>query len=186
MRWWLPPCLLLTLLATGELWLRVLVAEAVAPAARFGLGAICGLVSLPLVALVLQLLSVPVRAVPITAGLALLAVLLSGVALLRERSGRVPEDPRFARTLAAIAIPAVVTAVIGVRLLWRTCGCRTRPSPATPAWPSAAGRPTSPARWCSRGPASTCRSGSAAAANRARWRNSGSRSATGPPPSRSR
>ena len=48
MRWWLPPVLLLALLATGELWLRVLIAEAVAPVTRVGIDAVCGLISLPL------------------------------------------------------------------------------------------------------------------------------------------
>jgi hypothetical protein len=113
MRWWLPAVLLVALLATGELWLRVLVAEAVAPVTRIGIDAVCGLISLPLVALVLHTLTVPVRAVPIIGGLALLAALLCGGALLRERSGRVPDDPRFARTLAAIAIPVVVALVVG-------------------------------------------------------------------------
>ncbi|MEU4242139.1 hypothetical protein [Actinoplanes sp. NPDC026619] len=113
LRWGLPPVLLLVLLATGELWLRVLVAESVAPAARIGLGAACGLVSLPLVAVVLHLLSAPVRAVPITAGLAVLSVLLGAGTLLRERAGRVPADPRLARTLVAVAIPVVVALVVG-------------------------------------------------------------------------
>lgn len=112
-RWFLPPVLLLALLALGELWLRVLIAEVVAPVTRIGLDAVCGLVSLPLVALGLHLLGLPVRAGPLAAGLAVLAVLLGGGALLRERSGRVPDDPRFARTLAAIAIPGVVALVVG-------------------------------------------------------------------------
>jgi hypothetical protein len=109
----LPLVLLVALLALGELWLRVLVAQTIAPVARIGLGAIAGLISLPLVALVLHLLSVPVRAVPSAAGLAVLALLLGGMALLRERSGRVPDDPHFARTLAAMAIPAVVALGVG-------------------------------------------------------------------------
>ncbi|GAA0588440.1 hypothetical protein GCM10010172_86980 [Paractinoplanes ferrugineus] len=113
MRWWLSPLLLFVLLATGELWLRVLIPEAVAPVARIGIDAVCGLVSLPLVTLVLHLLAVPVRAGPTVAGLALLAAVLGGGALRRERSGRAPDDPRLARTLAAIAIPAVVTLIVG-------------------------------------------------------------------------
>ncbi|GIM91667.1 hypothetical protein [Paractinoplanes toevensis] len=111
--WWLLPGLLVGLLALGELWLRALVAEAVAPVARIGLGAVSGLVSLPLVAITLHLLGVGLRGPQIAAGLAVLTVALGGVALLRERSGPVPDDPRFARTLAAIAVPVVVALVVG-------------------------------------------------------------------------
>ncbi|GIF18096.1 hypothetical protein BJ973_008939 [Actinoplanes tereljensis] len=111
--WWPAAVLLIGLLALGELWLRALVAETVAPAARIGLGAVSGLVSLPMVAVTLHLLGVPLRSSQLAAGLAVLAVLLGGVALLRERSGPVPDDPRFARTLPAIAIPVVVALVVG-------------------------------------------------------------------------
>jgi hypothetical protein len=115
LRWGLPAVLLVALLATGELWLRALIAETIAPAARVGFGGVCGLAGLPLVAIVLHVLSVPVRVAPIAAGLAVLCVLLGTVALLRSgRTGAAqPADPRFARTLVAMAVPAVVTLLIG-------------------------------------------------------------------------
>ncbi|MFC7275350.1 hypothetical protein ACFQS1_15285 [Paractinoplanes rhizophilus] len=101
------------LFAIGELWSRVLIRPAPPALLRLGLGATAGLIGLPLVALVLHLAGVPIRALSLTAGLAVLTAGLGGVALLRERSGAAVADPRFARTLAAVAIPGVVALVVG-------------------------------------------------------------------------
>lgn len=111
--WLLPVALLAALLVIGELWLRALTAEAVAAACRIGLGVAAALITLPLVALALQVLGVPIRSRSLAIGLAAVAVLLGAVVLVRERSGRVPADPRFARTVAAVGIPLVLAVVVG-------------------------------------------------------------------------
>jgi hypothetical protein len=108
-----PLTALIALLAIGELWLRALTLELEPVAGRIGLGMVCGLISLPLIALVLHLTGVLIRARSLAAGLAALALLLGGAALLRERSGRPEADPRWPRTLGAIAIPAIVALVVG-------------------------------------------------------------------------
>jgi hypothetical protein len=100
------------LFAIGELWLRALVNETIAPLVRFGVAAVAGLVSLPLMAIVLHLLRVPMAERPLAAGLAVVATGLAAVALLRER--QVPADPRAARTLVAVAIPAGLALVVAV------------------------------------------------------------------------
>jgi hypothetical protein len=81
----LPLAALLALLAVGELWLRALRLDLEPVIGRIGLGAVCGLVSLPLIALVLHLIGVLIRARSLAAGLVVLALLLGGSALLRER-----------------------------------------------------------------------------------------------------
>jgi hypothetical protein len=113
LRWLLPVACLAVLVAIGELWLRALTAEAVAAACRIGLGLAAGLVTLPFVALLLHLLAAPIRARSLAVALAVVALLLGAVALVRERSGRVPADPRFARTAAAVTIPLLLTLVVG-------------------------------------------------------------------------
>jgi hypothetical protein len=107
------PVALVALLAVGELWMRALRLDLRPVAGRIGLGAVCGLVSLPLVALVLHLIGVRIRAASLAAGLAELVVLLGGTALLREIAGRGGADPRLPRTLGAIAVPATVALVVG-------------------------------------------------------------------------
>jgi hypothetical protein len=109
----LPLTALIALLAVGELWLRALRLDLEPVAGRIGLGAVCGLVSLPLIALVLHRIGVPIRTPSLAAGLVVLSLLLGGPALLRERSGRAGTDPRLPRTLGAIAVPATVALVIG-------------------------------------------------------------------------
>ena len=109
----LPVAAPIVLLAVGELWPRALALDLEPAAGRIGLGLVCGLVSLPLITLALHLTGVLIRARSLTAGLAALAVLLGGAALLRERSGRPEADPRWPRTLGAIAIPAMVALVVG-------------------------------------------------------------------------
>ena len=101
------------LFAIGELWLRALIRSALPALLRLGLGVTTGLISLPLVALALHLAGVPIRALSLTAGLAVLTAGLGAVALLRERSGPSMADPRFARTLAAVAVPGAVALVVG-------------------------------------------------------------------------
>lgn len=98
--------------AIGELWLRALVNETIAPLARFGVAAAAGLVSLPFAAIVLHLMRVPIASRPLAAALAVLATVLGAVSLLRER--HVPADPRAARTLVAIAVPAGLALVVAV------------------------------------------------------------------------
>jgi len=109
----LPLAALVALLAVGELWLRALGLDLEPVAGRIGLGLVGGLVSLPLIALVLHLTGVLIRARSLVAGLAALALLLGGAALLRERSGRSEADPRLPRTLGAIAGAAMVALVVG-------------------------------------------------------------------------
>jgi hypothetical protein len=111
--WLLSPLLLVALIVIGELWVRALTRETLPAAARIGLGVTTALISLPLVALVLHLAGVPIRSPSLTAGLAVLTAGLGGVALLRERSGRPVADPRFARTLAAVAVSGAVALVVG-------------------------------------------------------------------------
>ena len=111
--WPAPVVCLAALLAVGELWLRALTGEPVPPAARIGLATAAGLVSLPLVAVVLHLARVPIAAGPLLAGLAVLGTGVGAVALLRERAGRPPADPRLPGTVLAVTIPAVLALVVG-------------------------------------------------------------------------
>ncbi len=110
--WLFPVLCLVMLFAVGELWLRALVGEAVTPIARIGLGAAAGLVSLPLVAIVLYLLSVPIRAGSLAVALAVLATILGGFALLRDRLAPTPADPRLLGTYLAVGLPAAAALVI--------------------------------------------------------------------------
>ncbi|GGM98989.1 hypothetical protein GCM10010109_03400 [Actinoplanes campanulatus] len=86
--WLAAPLCLVALYAIGELWIRALPgrpAETALPAVRAGLSAVSGLITLPLVALLLHLAGHQVRPVPLTVGGATTATLLAGAALLRER-----------------------------------------------------------------------------------------------------
>jgi hypothetical protein len=76
-----PLLCLAVLLAIGELWLRALVREPLTPAARLGLATTAGLVSLPLVALVLHVVGVRIEGHWLAAGLAVLVTGLGGVAV---------------------------------------------------------------------------------------------------------
>lgn len=117
-RWVLPAAVLIALLVVGELWLRALTAESVPAACRVGLDVAGGLVTLPLVAIALHALAVPIRGRSVAAGLGVVVLLLGAVVLLRERSGRVAADPRLARTLAAVSIPVVLALVVGGAATW--------------------------------------------------------------------
>jgi hypothetical protein len=109
-----PVVLLTVLLVIGEFWLRALAGESMPALARLGLAAAAGLVSLPFTAIGLHATGVRIGPSSIAPGLAVLLTLLAMVVLLRERSGRVADDPRLARTAAAIAIPGVLTLAVGV------------------------------------------------------------------------
>ena len=113
----LPLAALVALLAVGELWLRALALDLEPVAGRIGLAVICGLISLPLIALGLHLIGVPIRARSLAAGLAVLALLLGAAALPRARSGRPETGPETCqdvpRTLGALALPAMVALVVG-------------------------------------------------------------------------
>lgn len=122
----------IVVLAIGELWLRALAAEAPAPACRLGLGIVAGLLGLPLVAIALHLLSVPIRARSLSVGLALLVVALGGVALPRFGSGA---GPHLVRTIPAVAIPAVVALVVGGAATWAYV---RMPHPPQPGYTSVA------------------------------------------------
>jgi hypothetical protein len=109
----LPVAALVALLVIGELWLRALTAEAVGAACRIGLVVAAALVTLPLTAITLHLLGVPIRGRSLAFALGAVVLLLGALVLLRERSGRVPADPRFARTVTAVLIPLLLALVVG-------------------------------------------------------------------------
>jgi hypothetical protein len=125
--------LLVALLSVGELWLRAVIGELVIPVARIGFGAAAGLVSLPLVAIVLHVLGVPIGARPLAVGLALLATGLGRIALIRGRS--VPARPYRSGTCAAVAIPVVLGLLVagGAVAVYRRL-----PHPAAPGYTSVA------------------------------------------------
>ncbi|MBO3742764.1 hypothetical protein [Actinoplanes flavus] len=86
--WLAAPLCLAALYAIGELWIRALPgrpAETALPAVRAGLSAVSGLITLPLVALLLHLAGFPVRPVPLAVAAAATATLLAAAALLRDR-----------------------------------------------------------------------------------------------------
>ena len=85
-----PVLCLAALLATGELAVRALVREPLAPAARFGLATAAGSMSLPLVALALHLLGVRIEARWLAAGL---AALVTGLGTRSWKSAATPGDP---------------------------------------------------------------------------------------------
>ena len=105
------------LLALGDLWLRALTGETVAPATRIGLAAMAGLVTLPLAAVALHVVGVPIRARALAAALAVLATGLGAVALVRARAFPADHAPRqlhLARPAVAVAVAGVLTAAVAV------------------------------------------------------------------------
>ncbi|BBH64016.1 hypothetical protein ACTI_07010 [Actinoplanes sp. OR16] len=96
--WYAVPLCLFALLALGELSLRALPGippEQGLPAARIGMAAIAGLVTLPLVALSLHACGLPVRTTPLVIGETAVALVASAATFFRER--RVPAtDPHQA------------------------------------------------------------------------------------------
>ena len=86
--WAAVPLCLAVLLATGGLWMRALPGvptETGLPAIRAGLTAAAGLMTLPLVALLLHAAGQPVRPIPLVAGCAAVVTVLGAGGLLRER-----------------------------------------------------------------------------------------------------
>jgi hypothetical protein len=82
-----PLCLAVTA-ATGALWTRVLPGTTEGtgiPVVRGGLAAVAGLITWPLIALLLHAAGQPVRPVPLVIGCATLVTLLGAVAVLRDR-----------------------------------------------------------------------------------------------------
>ncbi|MDI6101344.1 hypothetical protein QLQ12_22260 [Actinoplanes sp. NEAU-A12] len=100
--WLAVPLCLAALLATGGLWIRALPGvptETGVPAIRAGLAAAAGLMTLPLVALLLHAADRPVRPGPLVIGCAAVVTVLGAGALLRERlAGR--------RTACSLGLPA--------------------------------------------------------------------------------
>ncbi|WP_030434252.1 hypothetical protein [Actinoplanes subtropicus] len=127
--------LLAAVLAVGELWLRAPALSLEPPAGRIGLGLVCGLISLPLIALALYLARVPIRAHSLAAGLAALTLLLGGAVLLRERAGGREADPRLPWTFGAIALPVLVALVVGGTAVWAYARL---PHPPQPGYTSVA------------------------------------------------
>ncbi|GIE36396.1 hypothetical protein Ait01nite_094410 [Actinoplanes italicus] len=86
--WLAVPLCLAATLATGALWTRALsgiAAEAPIPAVRGGLAAVAGLITWPLIALILHAAGQPVRPIPLVIGCAVLVTLLGAAAILRDR-----------------------------------------------------------------------------------------------------
>lgn len=116
--WPVPPAaaavlLAVVLLGIGELWLRALLREPAPPTVRLGLTVAAGLVTLPVVALGLHVLAVPIRAGSLAAGLAVAVTLLGAYALIRKHPAPVGTDRGPARTLLAVAVPGVLAGLIG-------------------------------------------------------------------------
>ncbi|MCY1140025.1 hypothetical protein OWR29_18630 [Actinoplanes sp. Pm04-4] len=101
------------LVALGELWLRALAGEAMPAVTRIGLATASGLVSLPFLAITLHVTDILIRPRTVAIGLAVLVTVLGVVVLLRERASGAAIDPRLPRTLAAVAVPGLVTLVAG-------------------------------------------------------------------------
>jgi hypothetical protein len=86
--WLAVPLCLAVLLATGGLWLRALCgvpADPGLPATRAGLAATAGLMTFPLVAILLHAAGQPVRPAPLVVGCAVVVTVLGAGALLRDR-----------------------------------------------------------------------------------------------------
>ncbi|WP_433791491.1 hypothetical protein [Actinoplanes sp. CA-252034] len=89
--WLTVPLCLAALAATGALWVRALPgppAETGVPAARPGLAATAGLITVPLLALLLHAAGRPVRPAPLVIACAALVTVLAAVALLRDHRAR--------------------------------------------------------------------------------------------------
>jgi hypothetical protein len=110
------PFCLVALVVTGELLVRALVGGAPGPvppgrsapglpAARAGFAVVAGLVTLPLVALVLHVLDMPVRRVPLGLGVAAVTTLAAAGALLRARFATPASRPEAASWPEAAARP---------------------------------------------------------------------------------
>jgi hypothetical protein len=86
--WLAVPLCLAATAATGALWIRLLpgtTAGTGIPVVRGGLAAVAGLITWPLIALLLHAAGQPVRPVPLVIGCAALVTVLGGAAVLRDR-----------------------------------------------------------------------------------------------------
>jgi hypothetical protein len=146
---------LVAVLAIGELAVRAVVREPLTPAARLGLAATAGLVSLPLIALILHLLGVRIEGRWLAAGLAVLAGGLGGCARKQEAAGSPPHPVHWVgrakragttifaglstirpgRTSVAVAVPALLAILIGGTA---TVVYQRLPHPAEPGYTSLA------------------------------------------------
>ncbi|WP_045742839.1 hypothetical protein [Actinoplanes rectilineatus] len=164
--WAALPLTAVALGALGELWLRALPGApgpSPFPAVRAGLAALTGLVTVPLIALLLHASGLPVRAVALVLGAAVLTVLLGVFVLVRERVTVLPlpgapvglpaqrrphpvdrpastaPDRRIlpgpVRTGLAVTLPVVLALGVAVVALR---ALRTGPRPAEPGYLSVA------------------------------------------------
>ncbi|MEU4688179.1 hypothetical protein [Actinoplanes sp. NPDC023714] len=112
--WAAVPLCLVALVIVGELLLRALPgvpAESGVPAARAGMAAVAGLVTLPLVALLLHAAGSPVRSVPLVIGESAVVLLAALAALLRDRG-------RPASTVRSAGLPAQRSAKTSLAMEW--------------------------------------------------------------------
>ncbi|BEL12142.1 hypothetical protein Q0Z83_103330 [Actinoplanes sichuanensis] len=148
--WLTVPLCLIALAATGALWIRALPglpAETGVPAARPGLAAAAGLITMPLLALALHAVGHPVRPAPLAVACAALVTVLGVAAVLRDHRAarrsapppglpaprRTPSGP--VRTAVAVTIPLVVAVGVGG---WAVRAYLTAPHPAEPGYLSVA------------------------------------------------
>jgi hypothetical protein len=126
---------LAALVAIGELALRALIRDHVSPVARLGLAATAGLITLPLAALVLHVLQLPVQARPLTATVLVLVTGLGAYVLVRDRRTGPPPDRLSPRTLAAVAVPGALAVLVGGGAV---VAYQRLPRPAPPGYTSVA------------------------------------------------
>jgi hypothetical protein len=89
-----PVLCLVVALIVGELWLRALVREPLTPVARLGLSIVAGLISFPLIALVLHVLALRIEGRGVAAGLAALGSVLAAVAGKRASAAAEANPPQ--------------------------------------------------------------------------------------------
>ena len=148
-----PALCLVALLAIGELAVRALVREPLSAGARLGLAIAAGLISLPLMALILHVLGVRIEGRWLAAGLAVLTAGLGAGTWKQSPSPATPPHPvhwvggveqpgtttspgsSTPRTLLAVGVPAVLAILIGGTA---TVVYQRLPHPAEPGYTSVA------------------------------------------------
>jgi hypothetical protein len=152
-----PVLCLAALLTIGELAVRSLVREPLTPAARLGLAVVAGLISLPLMALILNVLQVDIEGRWLAAALAVLTGALGACSWKRGPAGVAtgphpvhwvggveqpgtttstpPSTTRRGRTVLAVGVPAVLAILIGGAA---TVAYQRLPHPAEPGYTSLA------------------------------------------------
>jgi hypothetical protein len=142
---------LVVVVILGELWLRAMVREPLTPVARLGLSIVAGLVSFPLIALLLHVLTLRIEGRGLAAGLAALASVLGAVAGKRAPAveAAVPHPghwvgplehegatkTRRLSTTLAVGVPTVLALLIGGTA---TVVYNRLPHPAQPGYTSLA------------------------------------------------